>query len=165
MLVVKQRGFIDIALLTNPWVLAILAFIFATYSVVIYTKGYNSGYAEYLQFKSEVDAASAQAEAANQQRQLEAEREGSRIRDAYKSQLDSLHNSYNSRLNGLQRELRGCETMSRVAASTAGLNERAANAGSAPTTFEETCIKLEQDCAATTLQTVHLQQYVRKVCK
>ncbi len=131
-------------------------------SNVLFIKLWNSKVEEHANYVAKVDAASAQADADNARKIAEAERNTGDVARLYGDHIADLERSFVSRL---RREVGHRETLSRTAEATAGVNGSTADAGSDPVSFEAQCIRLELDCAKTTLTHIHLQDWVRRVCK
>lgn len=130
-------------------------------SNVLFIKLWNSKVEEHANYVAKVDAASAQADADNSRKIAEAERNTGDVARLYGDHIADLERSFVSRL---RREVGHRETLSRVAESSKVTDGATSNTRPDSPTFEAQCIRLELDCAKTTLTHIHLQDWVRRVC-
>lgn len=124
----------------------------------------------YTDFESAVAQAQQQVAADNQRTIDAAVANTEEVARIYSGLADNVRVDYQSRLAGLRREAGRCATATRVAESTAGIDGRPADAGSAETAstadgYENVCQQLEADCAVTTFKFVWLRDWVKRVCK
>ena len=131
-----------------------------------YVKGKSDESDRHAQFRAEVAATNAKLQAENAAQLRAAEQATSDIATQYEVAAAGLAGNYNSRLERLRRESAShCATLSLVAGAAAQPDAATADTRPDPGTFEATCQRLESDCARTTLTTIFLQDWVRRVCR
>lgn len=162
-----QRGF----LLPNPYLLIGAAAVAGLIAIGAYFKGRESGLEKYHEYRTEVEAASAKADAANQAKLDEALRNTGDVAALYSRFYTELADgNRGSRLNGVlparcdrAAKSANAETARLVAASTS--DTRSFEAAPDTDGFVSACRKLEADCSITTLMQVQLADWTKKVCK
>ena len=133
---------------------------------VAYIKGRDVGIEKLHVYQLEVEKANATVAEQNAETLRLAEQRTREVAQAYVHYSNDIVREHNSRLAGLQQQASHCATMSRVAASTAGVDAPATDSGPVETAPDSNglisvCTRLEADCAATTLQLVWLQKWAK----
>jgi hypothetical protein len=116
-------------------------------------------------FKSSVESASKQADEQNAARVAAAENATRDVARLYSEHLDSVVGTYRSRLDGLLRQNRACETSALVTRTTAGIDARQPDNRPAADPYAAACQRLEADCAKTTLMHDGLRAYINGLCQ
>lgn len=117
---------------------------------------------ELAQYRANIQAAHDQATAKNEQILRDAERNTADVARIYGNHIADLDRTYSSRLLSSKRDCARSATDALTAKVTDGVSS---NTRPDPVTFEAQCIRLELDCAKTTLTHIHLQDWVLRVCK
>jgi hypothetical protein len=139
--------------------------------VSTYVYGYYNGKEvvsiEYREYRVAQESEMSRIRSENAQRLSEQVKKTDEISRSYDAKIKSISSSYNSRISRLQYDFRTCGSRALSSdASTTGLTDAtASNFRSSTTEFEAVVSKLESDCAATTLQTLHLQKWITDVCQ
>jgi hypothetical protein len=130
-----------------------------------YFKGKEHGLEIHYAYKAEVEAANAVIAEKNAERVRSAEANTAHVAELYAAHSDAVRSALVSRLHKAQRDCAGVSAAAGPARESDGTAPDARPDTTADATYEAVCERLEKDCAATTLQTIWLQDWVVRVCK
>lgn len=154
----SECGFI----LPSPSLIMAGVIVALSISNVIFIKLYSNKVEEHATYIAEVEAANAKVSEDNARRLRDAEAVVKDVSNAWDTALRSLDSSYISRLRGKDSS---CAAVSGASATAKLVNESTAQSESGSGSFETTCFEIERNAAVDAAQVLHLQSYIRGVCK
>lgn len=161
-------NFFDLANPLTPFTRVLIAvFAAVLFGFVCYTKGHQAGMEKYYEFRTNVETASAKADAEIRARDEAARSNTAEVARLYSRYASDVDRSHRTRLDGVLRQLSDCQTSAATAGSAGGINAASPHPGLAQAGAGAAGVvqKLESDCADTTLQLVWLQKWVGDVCR
>lgn len=161
----KQHGFVLPGFLLSPTgIMGVLIVALSVSNFLLYNF-WQGAKRDFILYEAQVQAASATADAQNSEKLRMAEKTTGEVARIYGDHIAALESGFNSRLERMRRERDGNrETMSRTAETTKGVNGGATGCG-LDSAYIAACDRIEKDLVGDALQLMHLQVWVKKVCR